>query len=100
MAREHKIVVISHLDRLEITLHVKSMSGQKIMKYLDRLGYKHTTAEKESIALFSCDDILVSPQGMMYYHKDYQIRSLADTLRMYLHTPVILPVIEFEDEEE
>lgn len=99
MARQHKIIVTQHLDRIEITLHVKSMSEQKIMEYIDKLGYKHTTAEKENIALFSCDEIIVS-RGMMYYHKDYMIRSLADTLKLYLHSPVVLPVIEFEEEEK
>jgi hypothetical protein len=82
----------------------------ELYRELETLGFVMTSAEKENLALFSCDEILRDPLGNMFFHPDYQIRMLADSLMQarereleseWLYEEdkgVFLPIIEMEEQ--
>jgi len=49
---------------------------------LQEAGFQITTAEAERLALFSCDEIIKTAEGSMFYHQDYMIRTLAESINL------------------
>jgi hypothetical protein len=49
---------------------------------LQEAGFQITTAEAERLALFSCDEIIKAADGSLFYHQDYMIRTLAESINL------------------
>lgn len=88
----------------------RKTSTEELYSDLARLGFTITSAEKERFPLFSCDEILKDKDGNFYFHPDYMIRYLADSLNLSrqrdreagnpgLGTGVFLPKITIEPTE-
>lgn len=85
----------------------RKVTTEELYSELNRLGFVITSAEKERFALFSCDEILKDRDGNFYFHPDYMIRFLADSLNLARQrdrearstpTGLFLPIIEFEED--
>ena len=49
---------------------------------LQEAGFQITTAEAERLALFSCDEIIKTAEGSMFFHQDYMLRTLAESINL------------------
>lgn len=49
---------------------------------LQEAGFQVTSAEVENLAPFSCDEIIKAADGSLFYHQDYMIRTLAESINL------------------
>lgn len=94
------IRIVEKDDSLWLTLYKsRGLTEQMLYLFLSQQGYQHTSAEEENLALFSCEDILKNAKGKLFYHQKYQIRSLFDDLKLNHGEPIVMPLIELDEEE-
>jgi len=90
---------------------LRKIAEEELLSELrDVFGYTMTDAEAENIALCSAAEILKDKHGNLYLHADDAIRTLSETLNVYMVrdidrgnrgiTKVFLPKIEIDDERE
>lgn len=79
---------------------------------LQEAGFQVTSAEVENLALFSCDEIIKAADGSLFYHQDYMIRTLAESINLSIDRDreaeaihggkplrgVFLPRVQFDNE--
>jgi hypothetical protein len=105
-----KAVIISKHDNGLIMKSAFDLDPAWLTWEVKRLGYEMTSAEKENLACFSCDEVLKAKDGSLYYHQEYMIRTLTESLNLSrnrdreagnpgLGTGVFLPKITIEPTE-
>jgi hypothetical protein len=79
---------------------------------LQEAGFQVTSAEVENLALFSCDEIIKAADGSLFYHQDYMLRTLAESINLSIDRDreaeaihggkplrgVFLPRVQFDNE--
>lgn len=79
---------------------------------LQEAGFQVTSAEAENLAPFSCDEIIKAADGSLFYHQDYMIRTLAESINLSIDRDreaeaihggkplrgVFLPRVQFDNE--
>lgn len=92
-------------------ISTERLDEETLYREIEELNFEITSAEAENIALFSCDEILKDTDGNMYFHPNYQIRTLTASINnameydknpspLSVSKGLFLPIIEFDDEEE